>query len=438
MTATIIRERIDNGPVNLTMVLVVLLGFMLNLVDGFDVVAMSAAAPSLIEEWGVSRAELGPIFSSALIGMAIGAAVLAPFADRIGRRVLVISATLLIGVSMIAVAFIPVGESAIPLLIVLRFVSGIGIGIIFASGATIASEFMIEKYRNLAVTLAIMGYPFGAMVVGPAANAVIPLQGWEMLFVYGGTATLAMGVFIYFTLPESPEFLGSHAYQKNDALARINDVLRRLEREPIDEIPAAADVESEGGHVASILTPVFRVDTLSLWLTYFMGFLTIYFLLSWIPTLFIDSGFTRAQGISALTQFNLGGVLGIVTIGLVATNIKIAKPIGVFFISAAFCLVALYNWQPEALTILNAMIFAIGFLLQGAFTGMYALSARVYPTAVRATGIGWGAGLGRVGAILSPTIAGFLAASGWNMYLLFLVFAAPLIIAATVVVRFRH
>lgn len=439
MTTAVVRERIDNGAVAPTMILVVFLGFLLNLVDGFDVVAMSATAPSLIKEWGVTRAQLGPIFSSALIGMAIGAAVLAPYADRIGRRALVIFATVVIGVSMIAVGFIPKGDSAIPILIFIRFISGLGIGIIFASGAAIASEFMTEKYRNLAVVCTLMGYPFGAMVVGPTANFVIPTQGWEMLFIYGGVITLIMGVVIYLFLPESPEYLASAAYKKSNALERVNAVLRRLRREPLEVLPETSDDDQQkGGNVSSILTTELRLDTISLWTIYFMGFLTVYFLLSWIPTLFVDSGYTRAQGIHALTQFNFGALFGIFLIGLIATRIKIAKPIALFFFATALCLVGLYYWKPEALLTLNVMIFVIGFLLQGAFSAMYALAARVYPANVRATGIGWGAGLGRVGAILSPTIAGFLAGAGWSMYALYLVFAVPLVIAAVLVVRFKH
>lgn len=439
ISTNIVRERIDNGPVTPTMILIVFLAFLLNLVDGFDVVAMSASAPSLINEWGVTRAQLGPIFSSALFGMAIGAAVLGPFADRIGRRAVVILATLVIGVSMIAVGFIPKGDNAIPLLILLRFISGLGIGVIFASGAAISSEFMAERYRNLAVLLTLMGYPFGAMIVGPAANAIIPTLGWEMMFIYGGIATLIMGVIIYFFLPESPEYLAGNAYKKGDALEKVNAVLRRLKRDSVDALPEVSlGDQKTGGDVRSILTSEFRIDTLTLWTIYFMGFLTMYFLLSWIPTLFVDSGYTRAQGIQALTQFNFGALFGILLIGLIATRIKIAKPISFFFFGSALCLLALAYWKPEALFTLNAIIFVMGFLGQGAFSAMYALAARVYPASVRTTGIGWGAGLGRVGAIFSPIIAGILAGSGWSMYSLFFLFAVPFIVAAILVARFRQ
>lgn len=437
MAIKAIRERIDTGAVTPMMLAIVFIGFMLNLVDGFDVVAMSAAAPSLLTEWEVSRSELGPIFSSALIGMAIGAALIAPLADRFGRRLLVILATIAIGLSMMAVVLIPKGNLALPLMIAIRFISGLGIGVIFASGAAIASEFVPEKYRNLAVTLAIMGYPFGAMFVGPVANLVIPLQGWEMLFVYGGIATLAMGIIIFFVLPESPEFLANRE-PTDETLDKLNRVLLVLKREPFGEIPKRESKPNiESAKVSSLLTREFRTSTLALWTIYFMGLFTIYFLLSWIPTLFVDSGFSRAEGINALTLLNLGAVIGILLIGILITNVKLAKPIAIYFLLAAVLLVALYLWRPNGLIALNIFIFCIGLSLQGAFTAIYALAARVYPATIRTTGIGWAAGLGRVGGIVSPVVIGLLAASGWNMFSLFLLSAVPLIIAGILVLKFR-
>ena len=438
MEQSSLRERIDSGPINATMIYVVFVGFMLNVVDGFDVVAMSAAAPSLIDEWDVTRAQLGPIFSAALVGMAAGAALLAPLADRFGRRLLIVVATIVIGITMALVPLIPAGPNSIFPLALLRLVSGLGIGIIFASGATIASEFAPEKYRNIAVTTVIMGYPFGAMVVGPAANAIIPAYGWENLFLIGGIATLIMGAIIWFTLPESPEYLAERAGDDPRALESLNTVMKRIEREPFVAAPDVAPntPETKTG-VRSLFAAGLKADTISLWTVYFLGFLTVYFLLSWIPTLFVDSGYTMAEGIGALTMFNLGAVLGIVIIGLIATNIKLAKPIAAYFFGSALLLIALYYWRTDALFWLNVMIFLVGMLLQGAFTAMYALAARVYPTRNRATGIGWAAGLGRVGAIISPIVAGVLATAGWSMYSLFLLFALPLVLAALLVSRFR-
>ena len=193
MSADLVRARIDEGPVVPLMWLVVFLGFLLNLADGIDVVAMSVTAPSVAAAWGLERAALGPLFSAALFGMAIGAAGLAPLSDRLGRRLLLVAAMLLVGLSMLAVSWIE-GTASVTVFSILRFVSGLGIGVIFGSAPALASEFMPSRYRSLAVSLVVMGYPVGAVLAGPIANALIPDYGWTAVFMAGGVLTLCIAV----------------------------------------------------------------------------------------------------------------------------------------------------------------------------------------------------------------------------------------------------
>ena len=174
MSADLVRARIDEGPVVPLMWLVVLLGFLLNLADGIDVVAMSVTAPSVAASWGLERAALGPLFSAALFGMAIGAAGLAPLSDQLGRRLLLVAAMFLVGLSMLAVSWIA-STASVTVFAILRFISGLGIGVIFGSAPALASEFMPSRYRSLAVSLVVMGYPVGAVLAGPIANALIPV-----------------------------------------------------------------------------------------------------------------------------------------------------------------------------------------------------------------------------------------------------------------------
>lgn len=435
-SASIVRRRIDEGPLSGLQISVIFIGFLLNFVDGFDVVAMSVAAPSLSAEWRITPTESGYILSAALVGMTLGAMFLAPIADRIGRRNALMLATILIGVSMIATALIP---ESVELMMLVRMISGLGIGVIFANSAAIGSEFAPERYRNIAVTLIVMGYPFGAMLVGPFADVVIPTQGWRMVFVYGGLFTLCMTAVIFFFLSESVEYLSVKAQGDARSLERINTILTRMKRAPI-EAPSEPSMSApvKPATVGQLFNGGLTLPTLGVWAIYFLGFLTVYFLLSWIPTLFVNSGYTRSEGIRALTIHNLGAVFGILLIGLIATRIKLAKPIAAYFVGSAICLALIFYLKTQSLFTLNAFIFAVGFLLQGAFTAMYALTARVYPTQIRATGIGWAAGLGRTGAILSPIIAGYLVANGWGMYGLFLLFAAPAVVAGILASAYKH
>ena len=425
MSADLVRARIDEGPVVPLMWLVVFLGFLLNLADGIDVVAMSVTAPSVANAWGLDRAVLGPLFSAALIGMAIGAAGLAPLSDQFGRRLLLVLAMFVVGLSMLAVSFVASSES-VAAFATLRFISGLGIGVIFGSAPTLASEFMPTRYRSLAVSLVIMGYPVGAVFAGPIANYLIPSHGWAAVFTAGGVLTLLIGVLIWAVLPESPEFLAGRPGDRPEREAEVNQLLARISRAPIKGL--SAEVCTEGSiPVAQILTPQRRLKTLVLWAIYFMGFLTMYFMLSWMPTLFIDSGYTRAQGIEALTIFNLGAIPSILVLALLTTRLPLVPLLSFFSLAAGAVLAYTGLSEPTELQLLTGLMFIGGLFLHGGFTGLYALATRVYPSDIRAAGVGWAAGLGRTGAIASPLLAASLISAGWGMYSLFLVFALPLL-----------
>ena len=290
MSADLVRARIDEGPVVPLMWLVVLLGFMLNLADGIDVVAMSVTAPSVAASWGLERAALGPLFSAALFGMAIGAAGLAPLSDQLGRRLLLVAAMFLVGLSMLAVSWIA-STASVTVFAILRFISGLGIGVIFSSAPALASEFMPSRYRSLAVSLVVMGYPVGAVLAGPIANVLIPDYGWTAVFTAGAILTLLIGLVTWAFLPESPEFLASRAGNQPEREAAVNALLARLSREAVTGMSATVTRPS-ATPVVQILTAERRLRTLVLWAIYFMGFLTMYFMLSWIPILFVDSGYT--------------------------------------------------------------------------------------------------------------------------------------------------
>ena len=425
MSADLVRARIDEGPVVPLMWLVVFLGFLLNLADGIDVVAMSVTAPSVAAAWGLERAALGPLFSAALFGMAIGAAGLAPLSDRLGRRLLLVAAMLLVGLSMLAVSWIE-SMASVTVFSILRFVSGLGIGVIFGSAPALASEFMPSRYRSLAVSLVVMGYPVGAVLAGPIANALIPDYGWTAVFMAGGVLTLCIAVVTWALLPESPEFLVSRAGNWPDRELVVNSLLARLDRDPVSAVETNIS-RPIATPVAQILTAERRLRTLALWVIYFMGFLTMYFMLSWIPTLFVDSGYARAQGIEALTGFNLGAVPGILVLAFLTTRLSLVPLLSLFFVSASAVLAYVGLAEPSGLDSLMVLMFVGGVFLHGGFTCLYALATKTYPSDIRAAGVGWAAGLGRTGAIVSPLLAAMLISMGWGMYSLFLVFALPLL-----------
>ncbi|MGI9228712.1 MAG: MFS transporter [Gammaproteobacteria bacterium] len=425
----IIRQRIDEGGLTPGIIIIVALCFILNMFDGFDVVAMSVAMPALAEAWGLSGDLRGYILSAALLGMALGAMLLAPLCDRLGRRRMIIYSSVVTGSCMIITSLLP---QSVVLMIGIRVVTGLGIGVILVSTAAVVAEFTPQRWRNFAVPLAISGYPFGAMLISPIAEYVLPNYGWEYLFMLGGILTLTASIALFVLLPESISFMATQSRRNNNQLPEINVALTRIGRAPIETIPAV-EPAPKAGRVASILTHAYRVDTVKLWIAFFAAFATLYFLLSWIPSLFVNSGLTRAEGIRALFFFNLGGIVGIYTIGMITSWLHLGRTISLYYFLTAAAMLYFSIAQLADPERLNILIFVTGMGMHGAFAAMYAVAARVYAVTERATGIGWSIGLGRIGAIVSPSIAGLLLTLGWTMYPMFVLFAMPILLSAFLV-----
>ncbi|MDG1709102.1 MAG: MFS transporter, partial [Emcibacteraceae bacterium] len=386
MSNNSLQSRIDQGPMTFAQYIIIAIGFLLNMVDGIDVVAMSVAAPSLSQEWQITSVEMGYILSAALFGMMFGALFLAPLGDQYGRRKIVLIAVLLTGLSMIITGFI---DHSLSLMIIMRTVCGVGIGAIFAIAATLGSEFTPDKYKNFVISIIIAGYPFGAMIIGPIAANIIPNYGWQFLFIAAGCVTLVIFVLAYFRLPESAEYLEGAQIDPQKKLAAINQILQRIKKEPLETLPERMKKEDHSIiRVGALFTSDLIKSTLKLWVIFIMGFLAIYFLLLWIPLLFVNSGYTMVEGIYALTLNNLGGLIGITIIGLLTTRYKLAWPVGCFFAITAGLMTFFALTKPTDLTTLYVLMMIIGVFNNGAISAMYAVGARVYKTYIRTTGVG--------------------------------------------------
>ena len=429
----VVTDVIDDGQVSGQQFLVVGLCMLFIMLDGFDIIAMAVVASAVSTELGLAADMVGLIFSFALAGMVAGAMLHAPISDIIGRRKLIIASLLLMGVSILLTAT----ATSLSEFIVLRFVSGLGGGALLASQATLAAEYSPEKYRSLSVTAVTCGYPMGAMMTSVAAGLIMPEHGWRGMFWFGGAATILMGLVALALIPESLKYLFER--RPADALARVNKILTKLRKQTLERLPDVA--QQTKGHspglvrnVTSLLTSEHRRATLTLWATFFLCFSTLYFLLSWIPKLMEESGHPAEAGRQAFFLFNLAAVIGIFVLGALASRWKLSTLVSVFLFSSAVLMVA-FAASPNELTLLLVITFMIGFLQQGGFTGLYAVAAKVYPTSIRSTGIGWAIGLGRLGAVAGPAIAGYLIASGLNMSANYYVFAVPMAIGGILAYR---
>lgn len=420
-----IERLIEEGGLAPRQFLIILICMLLNLSDGFDVMSWAFTADRVGNALGLGPEQLGAVASAALAGMMLGAMILAPLSDLFGRRKLII-----VSVSAIAVAmFLTATVASYEMLLLLRFVAGLGVGAILASLAAIASEFAPEKYKSLAVVSITLGYPLGAMFAGMIASQILPVYDWPAMYYGGAAVNVLLAVLVWLYIPESMQYLVRK--RPADALHRINHTLTLISRPQLSTLPPYNPPQHKSGTLLSnmlaLLGPGYRTKTITLWLTFFFCFICLYFLLSWIPKMLIDAGFAEQQSLMGGTAFNLGAFFGVLLVGFLATRFTLSSVIGLFLATSGVLMI-FYSLAPANFNLLLTTIFVIGILQQGGFTGLYAVAAKIYSTDIKATGIGWAIGLGRFGAVVGPYMAGVLIAGGATMQLNFTIFAVPMIV----------
>jgi len=420
-SVTHLRGVLENNNMAPLQILVVMICFTLNMIDGMDVVLMSYTAPVLAQEWNIEPAVLGAVFSAALIGMTLGCLFIAPYADVIGRRKMILFAVTTIGAGMLFSGW----SQSLTQLVIARVVTGLGVGAILASMATMTSEFASRERRNFCVSFLQAGYPIGAVATGFLSAWLIPEFGWRVMFEIAGVITLLMIPVVYFFMPESPEFLLKR--QPGQALNHINRILVKLDAQPLQSLPRAPQ-DSAKTSVKKLFTDGRARPTAMLWGGVFFGFFTLYFIISWIPKIAVDAGLPLEQGIFAGAAYNLGSFTGSILLGWISARFGLQKMIFTFFVLAACTLMVFGNVQMEVSMILLAA-YVLGVTLNGGFNGFFPTSARLYPTEIRATGVGWAVGAGRAGAVIGPLAGGYLLQSGASLSTTFIVFTIPVLLA---------
>ncbi|MEI7055196.1 MFS transporter [Nocardioides sp. CCNWLW239] len=411
-----LRARIDAAAMTPYQWMVVALCVLLNCLDGFDVMAMAFTASSLTEEFALSGSELGVLLSAGLVGMAVGSLALAPVADVIGRRPLILVSVGLATVGMLLSAAAP---SAL-LLGLARVVTGLGVGGILASTNVIASEYASARWRGLAIGLYTAGYGIGATLGGVAARAMLADLGWRSVFVAGGVATGIALVLLVVLLPESVDFLVQR--RPRQAVERINRILGRLGQAAItsDSLGSApaATARRRNGNPGVLLSADLRRSTLLIWVAFLATMFGFYFVNSWTPQLLVTSGMSEADAVTAGMMLALGGTAGSVLYGLIASRLDSRLVLIGFTVLSALAMVVFIT-STSLLTVALIIGVVVGALINGCIAGLYTITPGVYGTEIRSTGMGWAIGIGRIGAILSPMLAGRLLDASWtpvNLY----------------------
>ena len=414
---------IDEQPVGRFQIRLLLACAAVLFLDGFDTQAIGYVAPDLARDWGLARGALGPVFSAGLFGLMIGALVFGPVADHIGRKKIIILSTAAFGIGTLATVF----AQDITSLLVIRFLTGLGLGGALPNAVALTSEFSPHRRRATMVMAMFVGFSVGAALGGLIAAALIPAFGWRSVFLIGGIAPLILAPFLALRLPESVRFLAL----TGQADARVAELLARVA--PSVRFPPAIrfgihEAKLAGLPLAHLFSEGRALATLVLWIVFFMSLLDLYLLSNWLPTVLNDLGASVSMAVAVGAMFQVGGVVGTFALGQFIDRFSF-RALSLTYLLAAVAVAAI-GYSGQSIALATLAIFCAGFCIIGGQIAANALAATYYPTMVRSTGVGWALGIGRIGSIVGPLIGGILFARHVGAESLFLAAAVPALCAS--------
>ena len=402
---------------------VLILCALVTLLDGYDIQAMAAATPSLAADWHVPPSDLRWIITAALVGIAGAALFVSPLGDYFGRRLVLLGSFALVGVATLLAAS---AHNATELF-TWRFLTGIGLGASLPNALALTAEYAPARSRTMLVALMACGISLGAAASAYAAAAVIDLGGWRAVFAVGG-GLAALAWLPLFALPESLRFLVARGRDPG----RIGKLLERLDpahRHSDDHVYSVEKRPVGKLSVSELLTPQLAPATVLLWLVFFLNLGLLYLLSSWLPTLLKESGLPLAAALRESGMFQIGGVAGGFALAWLMQRWGPYTVLCISYLLTAVALAVLGMGVP-GVALTSLLIAIMGNGVVGGQVALNVLSATLYPTTARATGVGWALGMGRFGGIIAPLAAGQLMAAGIPTGQLFWLAIVPALICA--------
>lgn len=424
-----IKQHIAQNPMSRFQWLVVGIAVVLNILDGFDVLAVAFTAKSIKTELGLDNAQIGTLISAGLIGMTVGALILGPAADKFGRRPILMFSTALAALGMLLTYFAHSTET----IAASRFITGLGVGGILPCTNVLVSEYSNKKWRGLAIAIYASGFGVGAMLGGISAVALQDSFGWRAVFMTGAVLTGLALLALFALLPESVDFLANKRPQNwQDKLKNIAAKIGLPENFTLPQPPQA-------GAKAPIMR-LFERDnirtTLLIWLAFIGVTASFYFISSWTPALLEEAGMAKAKSQTVGMAISIGGTFGSLAFGLFASRFNIQKTLIAFtvFSAVAVCIFVLAGGN---LTLGLILAVALGFLVNGCIAGLYALNPTLYAAEYRSTGVGTAIGMGRIGSIVSPPLVGILLDAGYQKNQLYFGAAVVMLVATAALVLLK-
>ena len=428
-----ISERVDAAPIGSLQITTFAICLLCLIMDGFDVQALGYVAPEIVRAWRISNAALGPVFGASNFGVLVGSLVFSMLADTIGRRPILVGATLFFGaMTLVAARANSVGE-----LLAVRFIAGVGLGCIIPNATALVGEYSPRRLRGpLMMIIGGVGFTGGAAIGGFIAAFLIPRFGWRSVLYFGGAAPLGLAAAMLVWLPESLQFLVVRR-RSRDTIVRW---LRRIDPSvPIDAGTefVVQEASREGVPVVHLFREGRGAVTVLLWIVNFMNLLNLYFLASWLPTVVRDAGHSAPTAVLAGTVLQVGGTIGTVGLAWLIGRLGFIPVLSSSFGLACVTIAAI--GQPGvSLAMLFVLVFIAGWCVVGGQPGINALAGTFYPTSLRSTGVGWGLGIGRAGAIVGPVVGGEFMRRQWPTRDLFLAASIPALVSTIAMLSLRR
>src|SRR5690606_1244528 len=394
------REILNHSHMTRVQFLVVAMTVALNALDGFDVLAISFAAPGIAAEWGTTRAALGFILSAELWGMALGSVLLGSLADSKGRKPTILGCLFVMVIGM----YMLILSSSLYILCFWRVLTDVGIGGMLAAMNAQAAEFSNNRYRAAVIAAMSAGYPIGGVVGGFIVSRLLEHYDWRSVFYFGTAVTALMIPIVYLWMPESVHWLVRK--KPHNVLDRINAIMTRLGHRIVEIVPDISEAE-KGKAWVDLFNKRYMLTTILLALAYFLHIANFYFIIKWVPDIIVRMGFDASNAGDIVTMASVGGLLGCVGFAMVGHHMNLKRLTIIIFL-ASWIATILFGRVPQNLFVIGAVVALAGFCINAGIVGMYTLAAQMFPTHLRASGTGFTVGVGRGGSMISPIIAGFL------------------------------
>ena len=420
-----ITRLVDEGPFGKTRFLVALLCCLAVFCDGFDTQAIAYIAPALAAEWHVSKSAFGPVFAASLAGLMIGALLFGSLSDRRGRKIGLILSVVVFGVCSLLTASV----ESVGALLVMRFLTGLGLGGVMPNAIALTSEYAPARIRSTVVMIMFCGFSLGAALGGVVAASLIGHFGWRSVLVAGGIVPLLLTPVLMRYLPESLDYMVAKGMARERIVAALARIAPTVDIDPDDRFIRHAR-DGNRSSVAELFSKDRARTTLLFWLIFFMSLLEVYLFSSWLPILLSENGLSVDRAVTTSSLFQVGGVAGTLLLGRFIDRRRPFALLSLVYAGASAAVLLLGLNVHGAFSVMVCAILAAGFCIVGGQIAANALVARSYPTAIRATGVGWAFGVGRIGSIMGPLIGGALLEMRWEPAHLFTLGCVPALVSA--------